>query len=73
MPFTLLFGVHNHQPLGNFDEVVADAVRLAYRPFFRTLARFPRVSAMVHISGLLLEWLDAHAPDVLDLVAELVG
>jgi alpha-amylase len=66
-----IFGVHNHQPLGNFDEVLEDAVRHAYRPFFQTLARFPRVRTLVHTSGLLLEWCEAHAPDVLDLVAEL--
>jgi alpha-amylase len=68
-----IFGVHNHQPLGNFEEVLEDAVRRAYRPFFQTLARFPRVRSLVHVSGLLLEWWEARAPDVLDLVAELAG
>ena len=28
-----IFGVHNHQPTGNFDEVFRLAVKMAYRPF----------------------------------------
>jgi alpha-amylase len=70
---TFIFGVHNHQPLGNFDGVLEEAARQAYRPFFQTLARFPHVRALVHTSGLLLDWWEAHAPDVMDLIGELVG
>ncbi len=73
MSVTFIFGVHNHQPLGNFDHVLEEAVERAYRPFLQTLHRFPDVRALVHTSGLLLEWWEAHAPDVLDLLAELAG
>jgi len=73
MALTFVFGIHNHQPLGNFDEVVAEAVRIAYRPFFQLLRRFPRVRAVVHTSGLLLEWWEARAPDLVDLLGELTA
>ncbi|MGH7321174.1 MAG: alpha-amylase/4-alpha-glucanotransferase domain-containing protein [Candidatus Rokuibacteriota bacterium] len=73
MAVTFIFGVHNHQPIGNFDEVIDKAVRLAYRPFLHTLRHFPRVRALVHTSGPLLDWFEAHAPDMLDLLAELAG
>ncbi len=73
MSVTFIFGVHNHQPLGNFDQVLEEAVRRSYRPFLQTLHRFPEVRALVHTSGLLLEWWEAHAPDVLDLLGELAG
>jgi alpha-amylase len=73
MALTFIFGVHNHQPLGNFDHVLEAATRLAYRPFFQTLRRFPAVRTLVHTSGFLLEWWEAHAPDVLDTVAELAA
>ncbi|HLE42875.1 MAG TPA: alpha-amylase/4-alpha-glucanotransferase domain-containing protein [Methylomirabilota bacterium] len=73
MSLAFIFGVHNHQPLGNFDQVVDEAVRRAYRPFLQTLSRFPEVRVLVHTSGLLLEWWEAHAPDLLDLMAELAG
>jgi 4-alpha-glucanotransferase len=68
-----IFGVHNHQPLGNFDGVLEEAARRSYRPFFQALRRFPEVRVLVHTSGLLLEWWETHAPDLLDLVAELAG
>lgn len=73
MALTFVFGIHNHQPLGNFDEVIAEAVRSAYRPFFQVLRRFPHVRAVVHTSGLLLEWWETHAPDVVDLLGELTA
>ena len=28
-----IFGVHNHQPVGNFDFVFEEAYQKAYRPF----------------------------------------
>ena len=34
-----LLGIHNHQPVGNFDSVVDDAVVRAYHPFLETLER----------------------------------
>jgi 4-alpha-glucanotransferase len=73
MGVTFIFGIHNHQPLGNFDHVLQEAVERAYRPFLQTLHRFPDVRALVHTSGLLLEWWERHTPDVVDLLAELVG
>lgn len=73
MALTFIFGVHNHQPLGNLDNVVDAAVRLAYRPFFQTLRRFPGVRALVHTSGILLDWWEARAPDLVDLIGELAA
>jgi alpha-amylase len=73
MSVTFIFGIHNHQPLGNFDHILQEAVERAYRPFLQTLHRFPDVRALVHTSGLLLEWWETHTPDVLDLLAELAG
>jgi hypothetical protein len=32
----LLFGVHAHQPAGNFPEVLDQAHDLSYRPFLET-------------------------------------
>lgn len=71
MALTFIFGVHNHQPLGNLDDVVDAAVRQAYRPFFQTLRRFPGIRVLVHTSGILLEWWEKRAPDLVDLLGEL--
>jgi len=53
----LIFGVHNHQPVGNFDSVFLKAYEESYLPFFKTLAEFPKVSCNVHFTGPLLDWL----------------
>jgi len=62
------FGVHDHQPVGNFDHVVADAATRAYHPFLERLAARPEVRLSVHCSGSLLEWLREHAPRTFDLL-----
>lgn len=67
-----LFGVHNHQPVGNFDHVVAEACRQAYHPFLALVKKFPQVALSLHASGGLLEWFKERAPATFDLLGELV-
>ena len=57
MPVTLLFGVHAHQPVGNFQTVMADAHERCYRPFLETLFEYPEFRFSAHFSGWLLDWL----------------
>lgn len=66
-----IFGVHNHQPIGNFDFVFESSLEKAYRPFFETLIKHPDIKVMVHFSGCLLDWLEEHNPRILDLLGEL--
>lgn len=54
---TLLFGVHNHQPVGNFSDVFQRANHNCYRPFIDTLYNFPQIKATLHFSGSLIDWL----------------
>ena len=70
-PIRLIFGVHSHQPMGNFDEVFALALKQAYDPFLEALARHPSIHAVLHYSGCLCEWLEKNAPEHLDRVARL--
>ena len=70
---TLILGVHNHQPVGNFDFVVRDAHERAYAPFLEALARHERIKLAVHISGPLLEWQKREAPAYLDRLGGLVA
>ena len=62
-PITLLFGVHAHQPVGNFPEVIADAHLRCYRMFLQTLEAYPDFRFTVHFSGWLLDELEARYPD----------
>ncbi|HET9481079.1 MAG TPA: alpha-amylase/4-alpha-glucanotransferase domain-containing protein, partial [Candidatus Polarisedimenticolia bacterium] len=70
-PVRLVFGVHSHQPIGNFDSVFEKALRDAYDPFLDALERHPSITAVVHYSGCLCEWLESHAPGHLDRLAAL--
>ena len=62
------FGVHNHQPIGNFDHVMVEATERAYRPFLERLEQRPEVRLSVHCTGSLLEWLRERAPGTFDLL-----
>ena len=42
-------GVHNHQPLGNFDWVFRTHYEEAYRPFLEAMAAHPAVPFSLHI------------------------
>ena len=59
----LLFGVHAHQPAGNFPEVVRDARDRCYGPFLEVLERHPEFPFAMHISGWLMEFLATEFPD----------
>ena len=69
----LVFVVHDHQPVGNFDEVIEQAYRDSYLPFLELLERHPAVRIALHTSGPLAEWLDARHPDYLDRLARLAA
>jgi alpha-amylase/alpha-mannosidase (GH57 family) len=72
-PLRFAFGVHLHQPVGNFDHVVAQHVKEAYRPFLERIAAHGFVPIALHVSGPLLEWLEAHDRAFLDFVERLVA
>jgi len=72
-PLRLCFGVHNHQPMGNFDGVFAEATERAYRPFLERVAARPEVRLAVHCSGSLLLWLREHGRAAFDLLGEVVS
>jgi alpha-amylase len=65
-------GIHNHQPVGNFDSVFREATEKAYRPFLAALSRHPGVRVSIHNSGILYEWFEQHERGILDLLGSLV-
>ncbi len=67
------FGIHNHQPVGNFDFVFEDAYDKAYLPFFEVLERHPKIRLAQHYTGILFEWLEANKPDFLNRLQRLVA
>jgi hypothetical protein len=73
-PLHFLFGIHNHQPVGNFDSVVDDAVLRGYHPFLQTIAEVGAdLPLTVHCSGGLLAALKARARPTFDLLGRLAA
>src|SRR5881398_118999 len=70
-PLRFAFGVHFHQPVGNFDHVFEQHVRDVYRPFLERLAEREFFPIAIHMSGPLLEWLEGHEAALLDRIARL--
>ena len=67
------FGIHNHQPIGNFDGVLRETTELAYQPFLVLLKSRSELRLTVHCTGSLLEWLREHARATFDLLGEVVA
>src|SRR5215212_2109624 len=72
MPLRFAFALHDHQPVGNFDSVFAQAYAEAYAPFLDVISQYPEINFSLHISGPLLEWLEKNRPDHLGDLSALV-
>ncbi len=72
-PVRFVFGVHLHQPVGNFDHVFEQHLQDVYRPLIERLAAHRFFPFALHVSGPLLEWLEAHDTQYLDLLGRLAA
>ncbi len=70
---TFIFGVHNHQPVGNFGQVFEELFKKSYEPFLHILHRHPKVKCTFHITGPLLEWLEQNRPDYFHMLKDMAG
>ena len=61
-----LFGIHNHQPVGNFDFIFEDAYQKSYLPFLESLENHPKIRIAQHYSGILLDWIKENHPEYLE-------
>jgi len=68
----LVFGIHNHQPVGNFDHVFQSAYDRCYLPFLKTIANHPSLKFCLHTTGPLYQWIEQHNPEWFELVKNLV-
>lgn len=64
---------HNHQPVGNFNAVFAEAFEKAYRPLTNCLDRHPNIKVTMQFTGPLIDWLKEHQPAYLEHVASQVA
>ncbi|UCF82879.1 MAG: DUF1926 domain-containing protein [Desulfobacteraceae bacterium] len=68
----LIMVIHCHQPVGNFDHVFEMAHEKCYRPLLELLEAHPAIRVGLHFSGPLIDWLEQHRPESLDLFSRLV-
>jgi len=69
----LALGVHNHQPVGNFDHVLEHACERCYLPFFQVLENHPKVKFSVHFTGYLLSWIAEQYPEIIHVLSRLTA
>ena len=67
-----IFGIHIHQPVGNFDYVIEHNFNIAYKPFLDTIIDFENIPFAMHISGPLLDWIKNNQPDYIEIIKDLV-
>ena len=65
-------GLHNHQPVGNFDSVFEEAFNKAYVPFLDVLERHPKIHVSLHYTGPLWDWMLKTRPDFIQRLKKLV-
>src|SRR5574341_1074612 len=68
----LALAIHNHQPVGNFDFIFADAYAKAYWPMIELLERHLLKFAL-HYTGPLRDWIAANHPEFFPRVRALVA
>lgn len=71
-PLYLLIGIHNHQPVGNFDHVFEDAFKKCYWPLLNILERYPDIKISLHHSGPLIDWAKKNDPNYITTLVNLV-
>ncbi|MFA5478709.1 MAG: alpha-amylase/4-alpha-glucanotransferase domain-containing protein [Candidatus Muiribacteriota bacterium] len=67
-----LMGIHNHQPIGNFEFVFENAFNNSYKPFIDLLLSNPEIKMNIHFTGILLEWIEKNRTDYFENIRTLV-
>lgn len=65
-------GIHNHQPVGNFNAIFKDAFNKAYIPFLKILEKHPRIKISLHFSGPLIDYMAKNNSSLINLIRKLV-
>lgn len=72
-PLRFAFGVHLHQPVGNFDSVFEQHLAEVYQPLLDAMVTGHFFPITLHISGPLIDWMEQHSHDWLDQVGRLAA
>ncbi len=72
-PIRFAFGLHLHQPVGNFDSVFEQHLREVYSPLLDEVIGGGCAPVTLHVSGPLLDWLASHDTAFLDALGRHVA
>lgn len=68
----LIFGIHIHQPVGNFDSVFESAYDKCYLPLLKTLVNHPSIKFCLHTTGPLFNWIEQNKPEWFELLKKML-
>ena len=68
----LVFVIHNHQPVGNFDFVIEQTFNDSYEPFLNALEKHPNIRIGLHYTGYLWEYIADKHPDFIQRLKRLI-
>jgi alpha-amylase/alpha-mannosidase (GH57 family) len=68
----LIFGIHNHKPIGCSHEEFEATYQNVYKPFLSILNEYPEIPVTLYFSGIILEWLEKNHPEYFVLLREML-
>ena len=68
----LVLAFHNHQPVGNFENVFREAFEKCYDPLLKFLEEHPHFRVSLHYSGCLFDWLEGREKQFLKRLERIV-
>ena len=68
----LIFGIHNHKPIGCSDDEFENTYQKVYKPFLSILHEYPQIPVTLYYSGIILEWLKKNHDEYFVLLREML-
>ena len=69
----LILGSHAHVPAGACDSEFERVYENRMRPFITNLYRYSKIQAVLHYSGVLLNWVERNHPEFIMLIEDMVS
>ncbi|MDR1374455.1 MAG: DUF1926 domain-containing protein [Treponema sp.] len=70
---SLILGSHDHLPHGAGIDEFEELYRVRLKPFISTLYRYPKIPAVLHYSGALLNWLERNHPEFFLILEDMIS
>ena len=70
---TLILGSHAHVPYGSPDSDFENVYKKTLKPFISNLNKYPHIQAVLHYSGVLLQWIEKSHLELFMLIEDMVS